>query len=223
MLKLEHIYKSYDKPLFEDFNLEIEEGKITCLLGESGAGKTTLLRMISKLTDYKGYITPLDKVSYIFQENRLIPHMTIYENLKFICPLASEEEIQDLLTILEIEEKKNKFPKELSGGEAKRVSIARAFLFDAEVILMDEPFASLDLALKVKLIKYFSLLWKKNKKTVIFVTHDVDEALLLAEKIYIIKSGKIYHDFTLSSTLPRDISDEPEFRSKIISKLLEIG
>ena len=220
MLKLEHIFKSYDKPLFENFNLEIEENSITCILGGSGVGKTTLLKMIAGLIDYKGKIDCPSKVAFIFQDDRLIPSLTVRDNLKLTSPNKCDKEIEELLKILGLVNVMDRYPKSLSGGEAKRVAMARAFLYDGDVILMDEAFSSLDLNLKLKLIGYFADLWNKNKKTVIFVTHDIDEAMLLAQKILILKDGQIISSFDLNSNLPRKVDDNFEVRSKIIEDLL---
>lgn len=107
MINLKNITKKYeDKVIFENFNLSIPQNKITCILGESGVGKTTLLNMIARITEYQGEISLVDKIAYIFQEPRLIPSLTVEENLKFIAPLAKVEEIDALLSILEIKEKR---------------------------------------------------------------------------------------------------------------------
>ncbi|MDE7161210.1 MAG: ATP-binding cassette domain-containing protein, partial [Anaeroplasmataceae bacterium] len=168
MIKLTNITKRYEeKIIFDHFSLELPENKITCILGESGVGKTTLLNMIAGLTAFQGHIEAPEKISYIFQEPRLIPNLTVKENLKLVSKLSEDEEIHTLLSILEIEDKIDTYPNQLSGGEAQRVSIARAFLYDGDMILMDEPFSSLDLSLKYRLICYFSFLWKQCPRTVL--------------------------------------------------------
>lgn len=220
MIQLKNISKGYDKSLFDNFSLEIPKDKITCILGESGVGKTTLLKMIAGLTDYQGQITGVTKLSYIFQEERLIPSLTVYGNLRFICPTATEEQIKSLLQALEIADKGNAYPSQLSGGEAQRVSIARAFLYDAPLILMDEPFSSLDLTLKYKLIQYFCFLWNQNPKTVIFVTHDIDEAIMLGHHIHILKDGHMDKSYVIEDCLPRTYGAHPELRKQIIENFI---
>ena len=222
MIKLIDVTKRYDAQIiFEQFNLEFPKDKITCILGESGVGKTTLLNMISGLTNYTGKIEIDGKISYIFQEARLIPTLTVKENLKFVSQDISDEKIEEILSQLEILDKIDSYPTKLSGGEAQRVSIARAFLYDAPIILMDEPFSSLDLSLKYKLISYFSNLWNTNKKTVLFVTHDIDEAILLAKDILILRNGSISKRFHIEDNLPRKLSDQEKIRKEIIQSIVE--
>ncbi len=222
MINLKNITKKYeDKVIFENFNLSIPQNKITCILGESGVGKTTLLNMIARITEYQGEISLVDKIAYIFQEPRLIPSLTVEENLKFIAPLAKVEEIDALLSILEIKEKKKSYPRHLSGGEQQRVSIARAFLYDAPLILMDEPFSSLDLSLKYRLIRHFAILWKQTKKTVLFVTHTIDEALWLANEIVILSKGGIVKQYSLDTDIPRALTENEELRTEIVCEMMK--
>ncbi len=222
MINLKNITKKYeDEVIFENFNLSIPQNKITCILGESGVGKTTLLNMIARITEYQGEISLVDKIAYIFQEPRLIPSLTVEENLKFIAPLAKVEEIDALLSILEIKEKKKNYPRQLSGGEQQRVSIARAFLYDAPLILMDEPFSSLDLSLKYRLIRHFAILWKQTKKTVLFVTHTIDEALWLANEIVILSKGRIVKQYSLDTDIPRALTENEELRTEIVCELMK--
>lgn len=222
MLKFKNITKHYqDQTVFENFTLEIPDCQITCLLGASGVGKTTLLKMISGLEPFQGQIENAPKkVSYIFQEDRLLPNLTVQENLRFVCPNISEERFTEVMTLLEIEDKAHRYPPQLSGGEAKRVSIARAFLYDGDVFLMDEPFSSLDLSLKLRLIESFSKIWSLNQKTVLLVTHDLDEALLLGHQIIILRQGTIANRFETHEGLPRNIKNNTALRSKIVEALL---
>lgn len=222
MIKLRDIRKRYgEKIIFDHFNLDISDHKITCILGSSGVGKTTLLNIIARLTQFQGHLDAEDKISYIFQEPRLIPTLSVRNNLKFTSPDATDEQIEQLLLQLNLKDKIDSFPNQLSGGEAQRVSIARAFLYDASTILMDEPFSSLDLSLKYKLIQQFSSIWNMNQKTVIFVTHNVDEALLLADDILLLKDGKISKTYHIHTLLPRSLMDQEDLRRQIIFDLIE--
>ena len=181
-MKIENLTVSHrDGVIFNNFNLEILDGQITSILGASGAGKTTLLNAVLESAK-KQNLT----VSYAFQEPRLISHLSVLENLKLIG--YEEAEILNALKKVGLESKINAYPNHLSGGEKQRVNFARAFLFDSSVILLDEPFSSLDVKLKISLINL--LVSEKQGKTIIFVTHEIDEALMLSNKIVLIENGK---------------------------------
>jgi NitT/TauT family transport system ATP-binding protein len=174
-MKISNLCKSYgDNLVYQNFNLEIEDGKTTCILGSSGSGKTTLLNVIASLTDYSGEVTKV-LPSYIFQSPRLIPNLTVVGNLKLVC--SDEGKICEMLDKTGLIDKAKEYPAHLSGGQAQRVAILRSFLFKSDVILMDEPFASLDLKLKISIMDMFKTLRKEEGRTAIFVTHDVDEAV----------------------------------------------
>ncbi len=219
------ITKKYsEKVLFQDLALEIEENKILCLLGASGVGKTTLLNILAGLNDYEGGIEPkIDKVAYIFQTPRLLPHLTAEENLRYAAEDAvTKERIEYILQKLEIDECKARKARLLSGGEQRRVAIARAFLSSAPILLMDEPFASLDTALKIRLINVFAQLWSEQKKTTIFVTHDVEEALMLGDRIITLGKRGIVGDFLVKRTkFPSEYGTENELRTRLLNSMLQ--
>lgn len=171
-------------------DLEILDGEILCVLGESGSGKTTLLNCIAGLTDFQGKIeNSPDKVAYVFQEDRLLPALTVRQNLQFAGGrVAAIDETLETVGLLKYADKK---PSELSGGEKRRVALCRAFLSDADVLLMDEPFTGLDTALKIRLMELFIRLWKQEKKTVVFVTHNLEETMAVANRAVLLKRGKI--------------------------------
>lgn len=184
-----------DQIIFEKFNLKIKKNKVTGILGPSGAGKTTLLNLCSGLIKPdQGTIEGIDfnSVSYIFQEHRLLPWRTVRENLRFVLMEASvkkigtrEKEIDEILRMVGLENTDHLYPNELSGGMKQRVSIARAFLFPSELLLMDEPFSSLDESLKYNIMDDFIELWKKDQRTVIFVSHNKDEVEKLSHEALI--------------------------------------
>lgn len=189
MPKLTNISKKWgNRSIFDGFSLEIQEKETTVILGKSGVGKTTLLSIISDLTDYEGEISGFGKISYVFQEPRLIPFLTVEENLKYalssVCEKEDLEKVVDkYLEITGLSRLKNKLASNLSGGEKQRVSLIRAFSYPSETILLDEPFSSLDVGLKMKIIDLYRDLLKFSPKTAVLVTHDIDEALYLADDV----------------------------------------
>lgn len=190
------VSKSYgEEKIFDNFSLDVQEGEILCILGDSGAGKTTLLNILARLTDFEGGIDAPEKVGYIFQEPRLLPNLTIEENLRYVGGMY--ESIEEILQKIGLFSLRKKRPKELSGGEKQRVSIARAFLSDAPLLLLDEPFSSLDTALKIRLAQVFVDLWQERKQTAVFVTHDLEEACMLAHRVVVLRKGKIVGDLRL--------------------------
>lgn len=215
------ISKSYgEQVVFDGLELEIEEGKILCVLGESGGGKTTLLNILAGLTEYDGVIDGVpERVGYIFQEPRLLPNLTVEGNLRYVG--GGADEIETLLQKTELCAVRHKKPRALSGGEKQRVAIARAFLSGAELLLLDEPFSSLDTARKIRLSAVFAALWAAEKKTAVFVTHDVEEACMLAHRIVVIREGKIALDLDMGQgELPRAYGENFAAKAQILTALL---
>ncbi len=193
-ISIRNLCKTYGNlTVYDNFNLEIEEGKVTCILGESGSGKTTLLNCIAHLTDFSGEIPEL-KCSYVFQSPRLVPNLTVYKNLSLV--LNDSEKINAILQKVRLSEKANEYPRNLSGGQAQRAGLARAFLAVSDIILLDEPFASLDLKLKTEMERLFFEIRKADNRTALFVTHDIDEAINVADRIIVLKGGKTVFDYT---------------------------
>lgn len=211
-MTIKNLTKRYGNvTVYENFNLEIEEGKITCILGESGCGKTTLLNCIARLTGFEGEI-PEVKCSYIFQTPRLVPNLTVEGNLKLICKDVAA--VEGILEKVRLSDKKNAYPVSLSGGQAQRVSIARAFLYGGEIILLDEPFNSLDLKLKGEISALFKEVQSEFNRTALFVTHDIDEALNIAHRIIVINGGKPSLDISTEG------GDKDELRKRLLTALI---
>ena len=193
MIDIQNLTVQYgEKTVYENFNLSVEEGKITCILGESGCGKTTLLNAVAGLVEYGGSINKVTP-AYVFQSPRLMNGVTVLKNLTVIG--ASHEDAVAMLDRVGLGGRENDYPATLSGGEAQRVALCRAFLFNSDCLLMDEPFASLDLKTKLSVMELFLGLHGENRKTTLFVTHDVDEAVFLADRIIVIGGGKVIGDF----------------------------
>ena len=194
-MKIENFNVQYgNRVIFSNFDLEISEGEVTCILGNSGVGKTTLINHIAFNAQREN-----KKVAVAFQEPRLFEHLTVLENLKLIG--YNEKEICAVLEKIGLEKNVHSYPNKLSGGEKQRVNFARAFLNDCDVLLLDEPFFSLDVKLKLRLITL--LIKEKPNKTIVFVTHDIDEALMLSNRIILLKEGNIALDYTVK----KDVQD----------------
>lgn len=213
---------SYEqKTIFDNFNVTFEQGKINVILGGSGVGKTTLLNAIAGIKSYEGQIEGCEGgVSYIFQKDRLIPSISVYKNLDLILKGVVKDKaerkrmIEQTAVDLEIFDVLKSLPSEISGGQAQRVSMARAFLYPSDVMLLDEPFKALDTALKTRLIKQFAALQEKKNKTVVFVTHAIDECLLLADDYF------VFDDAPVKIVLQGKINSKKSER-KLTDKALE--
>lgn len=198
-MKVINIKKNYgERKILAGVSFEGEEGKVTVILGESGCGKSTLLGILSNnIKDFSGEIV-FDRdissgISYIFQEDTLIPWKTVYENIEYvlkdkISASVMRTYIEKYLKMVNLLEYKDEYPEHLSGGMKRRVGIARAFAYPSDYLFMDEPFEFLDIKTKGEIIEYFKLLQEENKKTVLFITHDIESALKIGDKIVVFSS-----------------------------------
>lgn len=214
MIRFQNVTKKYgEKTVVNDLNFEIEQGEIFVLIGPSGCGKTTTLKMINRLIPLTtGTIFFKDKmiseypefemrwdIGYVLQQIGLFPHMTIEENIEQV-PLMKgwdkdkiDARIDELLELAGLDSKtyRKRFPSELSGGQQQRVGVVRALAADPPVILMDEPFSALDPITRVRLQDDLIELQSRIKKTIVFVTHDINEALKLGDRICLLNAGEI--------------------------------
>lgn len=210
-VSLKNVTKKYgDRVVLENFSLEFQSGKINCVLGPSGSGKTTILRVLAGITEYEGEVERPEKISYIFQDSRLIPHLTVWENVEYVLMDVKKAEreilIKRLLELTEIYDRRNDKPIALSGGMARRVAMARAYAYPSELLLMDEPFSALDLGLKLRQMEVYNNLAKEYPRTSVFVTHDIDEALLFGDTVTVLgKEGRVADGFSV--TEPREHRD----------------
>lgn len=227
-IRFEAVSKQYDgagRPSVNSVSFVVEEGSFVVLLGPSGCGKTTLLKMVNRLIEptagsiYLGEqeIRQMDatqlrrQIGYVIQQVGLFPHMTVAQNVATVPRLLRWEStritarVDELLSLVDLppEEYRGRYPSQLSGGQRQRVGVARALAGDPGVILMDEPFGAIDAITRTGLQDELLRLQRKLKKTILFVTHDVEEALRLADKIVIMREGEIVQHGTPFNILSR--------------------
>ena len=195
MIKLIDIHKQFQNVIVLDgINMEYKEGMITAILGPSGCGKTTLLSITAGLIEpTRGEVIGMEskKSGFIFQEPRLLPWKNAEQNLEFVLPddidKSKKKQIcSDILAQVGLSGFEKHYPSQLSGGMSQRLAMARAFIVKSDILFMDEPFQFLDLKRRAQMIDLLKNLWIKRKPAVVLVTHDVQEALLLSDKIYIL-------------------------------------
>lgn len=196
MIKIKNLTKKYgDNVIYQNFDMSIEKCKVTVILGESGSGKTTLLNVLANLTDYDGKVEGVnERPSIVFQSDRLLKNLSVKDNIKLVSPNLTDEQILQGLKDVGLENYADSYPKVLSGGMSRRVALLRAFSFNSEILLMDEPFSSLDLAWKIRLINGIKAGQNSSPKTVVIITHDIKEAVLVADRIVVLERGKITLD-----------------------------
>lgn len=228
MIKINNLNKSYGElEVFHNLNIDFNENRITGILGSSGCGKTTLLNIISGLVDYdSGDINGVNtkSISYIFQEPRLLEWMTVRGNIEFVLREKYDKEeytkiIDEILKLVNLYDFVNYIPSQLSGGMKQRVSIARAFAYPSKILLMDEPFKGLDINLKRSLINSFIDLWTHKKKTVIFISHDIDEMLMICEEIYILGSNPTQVIEEIKIDIPHIDRNKDGFKQEYLNRI----
>ncbi len=227
MIRFEHVNKSFGvEKVLVDFSLNIEEGEFLTVIGRSGCGKTTMLRMINGLqTPDSGkilvegnnvaeadLIALRRKIGYVIQNKGLFPHMTVEENITYVPVISGKKDKKEnrqlamrlLKTVGLPQEMAERYPAELSGGQQQRVGIARALAADAKILLMDEPFGALDEITKRAMQDEMLSLQKKLHMTIVFITHDIREAMKLGDRVLVMEQGRIAQIGT-----PQEIREYP--------------
>jgi NitT/TauT family transport system ATP-binding protein len=203
-------YENEPHPALKDISFSVSEGEFFALIGPSGCGKTTILKIIAGLEKpTNGEVHVPKSISFVFQFGALFPWLTVFENaaLGLRSRNASnaevEKKVSEELSLMRMEDFRDKYPADLSGGQRQRVGIARALAVDPQVLLLDEPFSALDPATTAELHRDVMELWRKKHITIVMVSHAIEEAVGLADKVILMKTGAIKHVFPIGLPHPR--------------------
>lgn len=241
-LEVNHISKCFDgKPILQDISITLNQGELVSLLGVSGGGKTTLFNIIAGLLppdegnvilNGKDITNQPGQISYMMQKDLLLPYRTIEDNaalpllLKGVNKRDARTQVSPLFAQFGLEGTQKKYPAQLSGGMRQRAALLRTYLFSQDVALLDEPFSALDTLTKRSIHQWYLDVMEQIQLTTLFITHDIDEAILLSDRIYLLSGspGKIAAEIVIQEPKPRreDFSLTPEFleyKRKILSLL----
>ena len=238
MLVLERVGKTYPNGVnaLDRFSAEVRKGEIVAIIGGSGCGKSTLLRAVAGLDrassgnivlDDIAITAPHQKIGIIFQEPRLLPWLSVADNIGFGLSDSKadirREKVARALERVGLADKANAWPRELSGGQAQRVAIARALVPQPEVLLLDEPFSALDAFTRRDLQDHLLDLWADTRPTLVLVTHDVDEAVVLADRVLVMRPrpGRLFEQIIVSLARPRDRNSPlfDNFKRRVLTAL----
>ena len=204
------VYKTAKVTALSDVNLDVNSGEFFCIVGPSGCGKSTILKLISGLEQVTtGEVIAPKEISMVFQSGALLPWMSVEENVSFVVgtkglsKFKTEEQTTKYLRMVDLEGFRFRYPRELSGGQRQRVGIARALAVEPEVLLLDEPFSALDPVTTEELHTYLLKIWKETGKTIVMVSHLIEEAILLSDKIAVMKQSKIEQIIDVNLKRPR--------------------
>lgn len=209
-LSLDKIYPGNPMPSLSAVSFDVREGEFFCIVGPSGCGKSTVLKIIAGLEEPSGgeLVKPA-KVSMVFQGGALLPWLSVYENVALGLRARDESEskvkefCEKYIEMCGLGEFAFKFPRDLSGGQRQRVGLARALAVEPQVLLLDEPFSALDTATTEELHKDLLKIWQQTKKTIVMVSHSIEEAVSLADRIMLMKAGRVEQIFEIKLPYPR--------------------
>lgn len=241
-LEVKHVSKRFDgRPVLDDISIELRQGELVCLLGVSGGGKTTLFNVISGLLRPDAGRVLLDgrditgqpgSISYMLQKDLLLPYRTIEDNvalplvLRGVKKQAAREQVSPMFRQFGLEGTQKKYPAQLSGGMRQRAALLRTYLFSQDVALLDEPFSALDTLTKSAIHRWFLGVMEQIRLSTLFITHDIDEAILLSDRIYLLSGspGTITGEIVIREPKPRpaEFNLTPEFlnyKRQILSML----
>ncbi|NBC83777.1 MAG: ATP-binding cassette domain-containing protein [Bacteroidetes bacterium] len=226
ILEICNLYKSFDSGktfVLRDINLSFDKGKVYALIGDSGSGKTTLLRLLSGLepvdagkiyikdklvSDESTLISPHERsIGMVFQDLALFPHLTVSKNISFGIVGDIRDNVSEMLHMIELSGYDNRYPHQLSIGQQQRVAIARALVTKPEILLLDEPFSNLDENLKTALRQKLQFIVKQLEITMVFITHDVRDAIALADEAMFLRNGKLLQKGNIHEIFQNPTSD----------------
>jgi sulfonate transport system ATP-binding protein len=228
-IELKNVSKSYgDNEVLHNIDLSIEQGSFTAIVGRSGCGKSTLLRIIAKLTqitkgelNFSGKESNDPKIRIMFQDDRLLPWKNIMKNIELgaVHPGVAQESLEKVGLI----DKRYDWPDQLSGGQKQRIALARALASNPDILLFDEPLGALDALTRIEMQNLIEELWQQQKFTSLLVTHDVTEAVRLADRVIVIDHGVIQLDERIDLPRPRERNDTFTFHeTKILNEILGV-
>jgi sulfonate transport system ATP-binding protein len=204
-------------------DLDIAAGEFIALIGRSGSGKSTMLRALAGLDDeIGGELVVNGEVAIAFQEPRLLPWKRLADNVRLgLRGVDGENKVSDALSEVGLSSRTDAWPLTLSGGEAQRASLARALVRSPALLLLDEPFSALDALTRITIHRLVLALWKRHRPAVLLVTHDVDEALMLADRVIVLADGRIAHQERITAIRPRDRADHSmtALRDRLLDEL----
>ncbi|WP_330258865.1 ABC transporter ATP-binding protein [Streptomyces murinus] len=225
-VQLRSLHRSFgDRTILDGIDLELPAGQFTALLGHSGSGKSTLLRAVAGLDHGvagSGQVAAPKQVSVVFQDSRLLPWRRVLDNV--LLGLDGKNAAQRgraALAEVGLEGRERAWPGELSGGEAQRAALARALVREPELLLADEPFGALDALTRIRMHHLLRELWERHRPSVLLVTHDVDEAIVLADRVLVLERGRIGLDLTIDRPHPRSYREPVlgEYRERLLAAL----
>ncbi|MFF1746443.1 ABC transporter ATP-binding protein [Streptomyces mirabilis] len=225
-VQLRGLSRSFDgRTVLDDIDLDLPAGQFTALLGHSGSGKSTLLRAIAGL-DHEvvgsGRLTAPERVSVVFQDSRLLPWRRVLDNVLLgTNGKEAAEKGREALAEVGLKGRERAWPNELSGGEAQRAALARSLVREPELLLADEPFGALDALTRIRMHVLLRELWERHRPSVLLVTHDVDEAIVLADRVLVLDRGRIGLDLTIDRPHPRSYREPvlSEYRERLLAAL----
>ncbi|RXZ76658.1 ABC transporter ATP-binding protein [Paenibacillaceae bacterium] len=249
LIEMKNIIKSFHDPkrktslvAVDNVDLAVEQNEFLCILGPSGCGKSTLMNMIAGFENQTSGTVEMNgrridapgvDRGVVFQQPTLMPWLPVWENVSFhlkingVSSSARKQKAQEYIEMVGLKGFENHYPYELSGGMNQRVGIARALMLNPSVILMDEPFASIDAQTKMDMQEELVKIWEKQKITIIFITHSIDEALILGTKVVVMtrRPGKIREEIPIDLPRPRDITSDAfnQYKRQILDLLKEEG